>query len=584
MKSWRLIFAATLLFGCTWVIEDGPGSTVGPGSAGSGHPSGAGGGAIPITGAGGGGGAIVTGPGGATVCTPGIAVTTQIPRLTNVEYDRTIYDLLGVDKLKAQNNVTPSTILATDQAGSLTDIAWSTYMSVADAIATQVMGDATLKAKFMKCTPTGDGKSCFHDTIVQFGRRAFRRPLTTDEIARFDNIVANGKNITATGSLDEIGQTLLYMFLISPSFLQRGEITETSDGAGNYLLSSHEVAARLSYMLWGSTPDDTLSTAADQGQLTTPAQILTQAQRMLTDDRARTRIADFHRYYILMGPNTRWDSATKDPTLFPAFSTSLIPTLEGETEKFFDSITFAKKGTFQDLLLSPVAFVTASTAPLYGLPTSGFGTDYKETMLDASQRPGFLTRVGFLTAYAFYNRTSPIHRGAFITKQVLGTPIGTPPPGAEATALPTSADLDTNRKQVDAQTTGGVCSDCHHGYINPPGFAMEAFNAVGTWQTKEATTGVAIDTASDVVMDGAPVHVTGPADLMAKLAASPMAQHRYAERLVSFAYEREGDPLDCGTVNDLSAKIAPGGYTIQNLITDLTQSQSFRTRAVGVTQ
>ena len=272
---------------------------------------------------------------------------------------------------------------------------------------------------------------------------------------------------------------------------------------GNYTLSSTEVAQRLSFMLWGSIPDDMLNTAADNNQLTTPAQILTQAQRMLMSDKARLKIADFHRSYILMGPNTRWDQANKDTTLFPAFNTNLVPTLMAETEKFFDAVAVGKKGTFQDLFLSPTAFVTASTAPLYGLPTSGFGTDFKETALDANQRPGFLTRVGFLNAYAFYNRTSPIHRGAFIVKQVLGTPIGTPPPGAEATALPAaSADLNTNRKQVDAQTTGGVCETCHHGYINPAGFSMEEYNAVGTWQTKEQSSGAAIDTTADVVIDG----------------------------------------------------------------------------------
>jgi hypothetical protein len=446
-----------------------------------------------------------------------------------------------------------------------------------------VMADATLKKNFMKCTPTGDGKACLHDTIVQFGRKAFRRPLTTDEVARFDKIVTDGPTITATGTVDEIATALLYMFLISPSFIQRAEITETSDGAGNYVLSSHEVAQRLSFMLWGSIPDDTLNTAADNNQLQTAAQVLMQAQRMLTNDKARLKIAEFHRYYILMGPNTRWDTANKDTTLFPAFSTAIVPTLMAETEKFFDAVTFAKKGTFQDLLLSPVAFVNNATAPLYGLGASGFTGDFKETTLDANQRPGFLTRVGFLNAYAFYNRTSPIHRGAFIMKQVLGTPIGTPPPGAEATALPpATADLNTNRKQVDAQTTGGVCEACHHSYINPAGFAMEAFDAVGSWQTAEKANGVAVDTAADIVIDGTTMHVNGPLDLMMKIAASPMAQHRYTERLTSYMFEREGDPLDCGLANDLATKIAPGGYTLQNLITDLTQAPQFRTRAVGV--
>src|SRR5262249_46319870 len=270
--------------------------------------------------------------------------------------------------------------------------------------------------------------------------------------------------------------------------------------------------------------------------------------------------ADFHRFYILMGPNTRWDNINKDISLFPVFNKNLVPTLEGETEKFFDAVAVGKQGTFQDLFLSPVAFVTASTAPLYGLGTSGFGTDYKETMLDANQRPGFLTRVGFLNAYAYYNRTSPIHRGAFIEKQVLGTPIGTPPPGAEMTALPpATTDLNTNRKQVDAQTTGSPCEGCHHTYLNPAGFTLENYNAVGGWQTQEQANAAPIDATADVILDGATQHVNNAYEFMQKLAASPMAQHRYAERMTSYLYERDGDPMDCGTVNDLAAKIAPGG-------------------------
>ena len=182
----------------------------------------------------------------------------------------------------------------------------------------------------------------------------------------------------------------------------------------------------------------------------------------------------------------------------------MVPTLMAETEKFFDAVAFAQEGDVPGPVPQPDGVRDRGDgAALRPRRRRASATDFKETTLDANQRPGFLTRVGFLNAYAFYNRTSPIHRGAFIMKQVLGTPIGTPPPGAEATALPpASADLNTNRKQVDAQTTGGVCETCHHGYINPAGFAMEAFNAVGTWQTKEQSTGVAIDTTADIVIDG----------------------------------------------------------------------------------
>lgn len=517
------------------------------------------------------------------VCVPGIAATSQISRITNAQYDNTVRDLLGLTALTASSNVAPSTLLATDQAGGLTDLGWSAYKSVADMIATQVMEDPTLKANFLKCTPTG-ADTCLHDTIVEFGRRAFRRPLTTEEVARFDAVVADGAAITPTGAPEEIARALLYMFLVSPSFIQRGETGATSDGAGGFVLTSHEVATRLSYMLWGSTPDDTLNLAADQGLLATPEQILGQAERMLQDPKARNMVAAFHRRYLLMGPGGRWDTAQKDTALFPVFKPELVPLMAEETLRFFDHIAFTPGGTFQDLLLSPVAFVNNQTAPLYGLNAADYGTEMEQVTLDQTQRPGFLTRAGFLNGYAAFNRTSPILRGAFITKEVIGIHIDAPPPGADQTELPNADELLTIRERVDAQTSPPACAQCHHNYINPPGFVMEAFDTVGAWQTAELSTGAAIDTSAEItIVDGQdPVLVNGPFELMQAIASSPTAMRQYAKRWVSYAYEREGDPKDACVVDDLALKMTAGGYSVLNLITDLTQTDSFRTRVVEV--
>ena len=230
----------------------------------------------------------------------------------------------------------------------------------------------------------------------------------------------------------------------------------------------------------------------------------------------------------------------------------MVPTLMAETEKFFDAVAFVKKGTFQDLFLSPVAFVNAATAPLYGLSASGFTSDFKETKLDANQRPGFLTRVGFLNAYAFYNRTSPIHRGAFIMKQVWVRRSRTPPPGAEATALPTaSANLDTNRKQVDAQTKGGACAAATTASSTRPASRWRLRRRRDLADEGEDDAASRIDTKVDMMIDGEMVHVTGAsrADGEDRRLADGAAALRGAIDLL--VYEREGDALDCGTVNDL---------------------------------
>lgn len=614
MYMWRsaVFVAAALGVGCTADIHasdagsgangnaaPGSGSGAGP-STGSGagsssnsggnQSSGSGGTASP--GAGGSSGGTTPSAGGSSPgstidanCTQMVEATSQVPRLTNAQYDRTIRDLLGVTNLNAANGVVPSTLLATDFSGGMTDLAWANYKDVADKISAQVIADPTLTANFMKCTPTAGDTSCLHQTIIDFGRRAFRRALTSDEVARFDKIVAAGATITPTGAPMEVAQALLYMFLISPTFIQRAETTEVSDGAGHFTLSSTEIAQRLSYMLWGTTPDDTLNQAADANMLQTPDQIAAQATRMLQDPKARDMVQAFHAHYLLMDSESHWATASRDPTLFPNFNPAIVGTLSDETLKFFDAITFTPGSTFKDFLTSPIAFVNKDTAPLYGLDGSKYGTDLTQVTLDATQRPGFLTRLGFLMNFASYTRTNPIYRGAFISKQILGMDIPAPPPGATTTPLPTDADLDTNRKQVDAQTSGDTCAGCHHTYINPPGFVMEAFDAMGAWRTTESN-GVALDTTADITLeDGQPtVHVTNPSELMAAMAASSGVLEQYVSQWVGYAYQRPGDPADACTVAQLSAKMVGGNYAILNLVADLTQTQSFRLRAVEVSQ
>lgn len=596
--------AAALAFGCSGEVGNQPGDHSGSGASDSGsggsgpgsggtNPTGSGGTksggtggtSSPTAGTGNSAGTSSGGTGntGPVTCVPGIPGTSQIPRLTNAQYDRTVRDLVGITNLTAADNVTPSTRLATDQAGGMSALAWANYKDVADKIATQVMGDPAAKAKFLKCTPAA-GNTCLHDTVLEFGRRAFRRALTPDEIARFDNIIDKGAEITPTGAPEEVAQTLLFMFLISPSFLQRAEITEASDGSGHYMLSSAEIASRLSYMLWGTTPDAVLDQAVDANQLTTPDQIAAQATRMLQDPRAREMVNSFHQYYLLMRAEGRWGTANRDLTTFPNFKPEMVPAITEETLKLFDKIAFTPGASFKDLLTTQTAFVNKDTAPLYGLSAATYGTDLTEVQLDAT-RPGFLTRAGFLMNFASYTRTNPIYRGAFITKQILGLALDAPPPGAGDTPLPTGADLTTNRKQVEAQTGAPTCIGCHGTFVNPPGFVMEAFDAMAAARTTEAD-GTPLDTTAMVTFDKTqePVSVSTPAELIALIASSPTAMKQYATKWVSYAYAREGDPTDACVADQIATKMASGAYPILTIISDLTQAESFRIRALEVTQ
>jgi hypothetical protein len=277
-----------------------------------------------------------------------------------------------------------------------------------------------------------------------------------------------------------------------------------------------------------------------------------------------------------MGQPSRWSETTHDAAAFPKYTAALVPLFSAETKRFFDYMTFDQKATFQDLITKPVAFVNKDLAPLYGLDASKYGADLVKADLDPAQRSGVFTHAGFLASFSSFDRTSPILRGAFLQKQIMCTQMGNPPEGAATTPLPATGA--TNRERVDAQTAGDACKGCHQGVVNPTGFALEAYDAIGAWQTTERGTGAAINSAANVPIGGTPVAVTGPVDLMTKIAASPQAQSCYAQRWVQFAYERDLTPQDACTVQGLSTKMTPSGYTVLNLVSDLTQTDSFRYR------
>jgi hypothetical protein len=275
-----------------------------------------------------------------------------------------------------------------------------------------------------------------------------------------------------------------------------------------------------------------------------------------------------------MGEEGKWPGITRNATAYPNFTAAMVPMVAEETKRFMDYITFDKgNGTFQDLLTSQVSFVNATLAPLYGA-TGTFNTSYTQTTLDQN-RPGVLTRTGFLMSHGLADRPSPILRGAFIQKEVLCTTIGMPDPAVAGTPLPQTGT--TNRDRVNAQTSSANCQAGCHAVINPTGFTMENFDSMGVWRTMEGS--AQIDSTANVLIDGAEVAVAGPAQLMTKLAASPSAQKCYAQKWVSYAYDRAPNTQDFCTAQNLATKIAQPSYSIVNLITDLTQSESFRIRA-----
>lgn len=550
----------------------GTGGTTSKGSGGSAGSANPGTGGTGTGGTGGSSGDSGSGGTGAvTTCVPGVPASSQIPRMKNAEYDATVTDLLGVTTLTSAGNMAPSSLLADDFEGEMTDIAWNGYLNAAEKIAAEVMAGPN-KSKFLACEPAMAG--CLASTIETFGRKAFRRPLSAEEKTSFMRL----DNLTPKGTPAEVAEAILYAFLASPSFIMLPEMSEELEGA-NIKLTPHEVATRLSYLLWGTTPDAELSAAADAGTLATKEQILVQAQRMV-QDRARTgpAVSAFHRTYADIRVGSHWNSISHDPAKFPAFTDATKAPMMAEIDKFFEDVAFTG-GSFKDLFLSNVAYVNENTAPIYGV-TGTFGPELTRVELDAAKRPGFLTRIGFLASFSSYGASSPVLRGAYITKNILGVHIDDPPPEAADTPIPVG-DYKTQREVMQALTGAPKCAGCHAELINPAGFVLEWYNSIGQYQEVDAMGGPINGTADVLFNQDVIKTITSPLELMTELGMGADGKRRYAEKWVSFSTGRQPNSNDACIVNDLSGKLAADGYTIVNLLTDLTQADSFRLRTVG---
>lgn len=505
------------------------------------------------------------------VCVTGIPATSQIPRLLNRQYANVMRDLLDVVEL---DGAPVSAALVGDFTGPMTAPAWQVYQQVAEKLAAQVMAGPS-RPRFISCDPAAAG--CLKTTIETFGRKAFRRALAPDEVQSFEALAKT----TPPGTPEQVAEAILNAFLVAPSFLLLPELDVKSEGAA-IQLSQQEVATRLSFLLWGSIPDEALNTAADGGQLQTKAQLLAQAERMIqVREKAGPLIAAFHAEWAQMNNGSgHWWKIDHDPTKYPAYTATAKLSFQKELDAFFEAVAY-RDGSFKDLLLSNVAFVNQDNAAIYGLDAAQYGAELREVTLDsaAAPRPGFLTRAGFLSSYSNYDATSPILRGAFIAASLLNLNPGAPVPGAKDAKA--EGTFTTQRAYVEALTEKAQpCEGCH-AVINPLGYVLENYDGIGKWQTVDLRGGAldaSVTTATVSLGDGVEKVISSPVQLMEELAKTPKAQELYARAWVSYAFGRAPNAHDQCLVDQLATRLAADGYTIRRLLAELTQADSFRLR------
>jgi hypothetical protein len=295
-------------------------------------------------------------------------------------------------------------------------------------------------------------------------------------------------------------------------------------------------------------------------------------------DKTAPLVSSFHDHWVQMDNAAQhWWKIDHDTTKFPLYTTTSKTSFQSELDSFFAEVAFTN-GTFKDLFLSSVAFVNKDNAGIYGLDASQYGTSLTKVQLDATQRPGFMTRAGFLSSYSHFTDTAPILRGAFITVYMIGVDPG--PPLQGVTGLqPPPADYKTNREKTDALVNmAPSCMMCHTNVINPPGYVLETFDAIGKVQTVDQLGGPIDATATVNFGDGNSQQITSVQQLMQQIAQVQKAQKNYAQDWVSYAYGRDPNENDQCVADQISSKMAQDGYPLLNILADLTQADSFRVR------
>jgi hypothetical protein len=490
-------------------------------------------------------------------------------RLSSVQYINTIRDLVGDASFHAELE---------DESGLITQRATRQLRDAAELV---VARRAQWTRSVFPCDTTGsEDLGCRDAFIDEFGKRAFRRPLTDTEKSRLRDAYdfARGEALDFNDSMEVVLQVILQ----SPAFVYVFE-DGVAESTGNVrLLTDHEVATRLSYFLWSSTPDDELLAAAAAGRLSTPDGLSAEAERLLADSRAKTAIRHYMAEFLqLNGGQLHYplEEVTKDQDLYPEVDAVLLDSMRVETNALIDRIVFDGTGSFEDLFTTREAYVNGPLAALYEVDGPSDAHTFEWVTLPA-HRAGVLTRAAFLTTYSTATVTAPIRRGAWIRKELLCTTLGDPPPNIDDTPLEGGAsgngDVLTVREATDVRTmTEAQCAGCHS-LINPLGYPFEEFDAIGRTQTFEVVSGEPVDTATDVTGTDFDGPIADAAAMSAALGASEQARSCFASKVLESAL---GDAAPDACTGTEAAFVAGGD--INNLLVAIVNSDAFRYLNVG---
>jgi hypothetical protein len=508
------------------------------------------------------------GSGGTTTTTSAPLCATDpgpapLRRLTRFEYGRSLADLTGVDPAVTASLPPDEKTLDFDDiavAYSVSALHAEGYLEVAEQAATTLLGDSARTTAVAGCDPTGGDATCVAAFVGAFGRRAWRRVMTSDEQAAMVQLYGDTASPGPTDGLTAVVAAMLQ----APQFLYRPEPPPaTSQPVDGYAL-----ATRLAFLLTGAAPDEALLEAAEHGDLATESGVLTQTDRLLALDRAAELFVHFASEWWEVESITGID---KNRSLYRNWTDATPGALAQETSLFLTD-AWNNGPTLTSLLTAPVTFADASLATYYGLPAPA-GDGYQKIALDPTRAAGMLTQGSWLAVHAKADQTSPVLRGKFVRAQLFCTPPPPPPPTVVVAPPVVDPRLPT-RERFAQHTSDPFCARCHV-LMDPIGFAFENYGPDGVWRDTDAdqpvdATGSLTGTDVDGDLDGVP-------SLATRLAGSAEVATCAATQWFRYAFGRsEQSSGDLCAISDLAGTLTAPGGDFKKMVRETVRMADFR--------
>jgi hypothetical protein len=430
-------------------------------------------------------------------------------------------------------------------------------------------GDTPSRRRILSCHPakTTDEAACARKILASIARQAYRQPVSEADLARILKFYEAGRR---DGNFETGVQLALERILASPKFVMRAEKDPPNAAPGSvYRISDLNLASRLSFFLWSSIPDEELLTLAASGKLHEPAVLQQQTLRMLRDPKSHALVSNFAGQWLQLR-NVRNVQPNSDE--FPDFDDNLRSAFQRETEMFFEAILRENRSAL-DLLTADFTFLNERLARHYGI-AGIYGSQFRRVTLKDDFRRGLLGQGSILAVTSHAERTSPVVRGKWILENILGMPV--PPPPPDVPLLKENRDREkplAMREQMEEHRANAVCAGCHK-TMDPIGLALENFDAVGAWRTREAAGPI---DASGLLADG--TKVNGVLDLRKAIVSRPeLFAGTLTGKLLIYALGRGLDYRDMPAVRGILHDAAADNYKMSSLILGVVRSTPFQMR------